>query len=74
MVNRMWHHDCPDGRRLLDRYIMALTIDDTANRAARAGSATAREARDARDSLIAARNAYWRHVENHKCRSVAMAG
>jgi len=64
-----WHNSCPDGQRLLDRYVMALTNEDAVVKAVRTGSATAREARDARDSLIAARNAYWRHLQHHQCRS-----
>lgn len=67
----VWHRDCPDGRRLLDRYLMALTADDAVNQSARSGVATNQEVRDARDLLIAARNAYWRHVQRHKCRSAA---
>jgi hypothetical protein len=66
----MLHDGCPDGRRLLDRYIMALAADDAISKARRAGYASGTEAKDLQDSLVAARNAYWRHVEHHKCRSL----
>jgi hypothetical protein len=49
---------------------MALAADDAISKARRAGYASGTEAKDLQDSLVAARNAYWRHVEHHKCRSL----
>ena len=64
-----WHDNCVQGRSLLDSYLMALTNEDLVRRATRCGDVTAREARAAKERVIAARSHYWRHVEQHKCRT-----
>ena len=55
-------------KRLLDGYLMALTLDDSVRAAYRAGEVTARETRAAHEQLNVARNKYWSHVQRHNCR------
>lgn len=61
----MLHEDCMEARRLLDSYLMALSLQDCFKSDCAEFS---REARMAQDQLNASRNNYWRHVQKHKCR------
>lgn len=56
----MLHQDCTEARRLLDTYLMALSIAGSAKRSS--GQVTPREERDAKDTLVTARQRYWTHV------------
>lgn len=62
------HVDCAEGRRLLDAYLTALTLQDAAMAAKRTQEVTSGESREAQDALNAARRRYWSHVERHSCR------
>ena len=50
-------------RRLLDSYLMALSIQESVKRSG--GQTTAREQKDAQDQLVLANDKYWLHVEQH---------
>ena len=62
----MLHEDCTEGKRLLDSYLMALSIMDSMKRSA--GNVTAPQEKDAQETLILARRMYWTHVDRHECR------
>ena len=59
---------CIEAKRLLDAYIIALSNDDAARFHVRSGEMVAEQAANVRKVLVAARDAYWEHVEQHGCR------
>ena len=59
----MLHKTCEEGKRLLDSYLMALSIADSSGTGA---PPVVMEERH--QALIAARNKYWKHVRLHNCR------
>jgi len=60
------HENCEQARRLLDGYLMVLSIVDSRWLAEK--SAAEPELEDANDRLKAARGKYWTHVQQHGCR------
>jgi hypothetical protein len=61
----MWHLNCEEGSRLLDSYVMALSICDSLGRDP---DYDPLQAAKARTQLIAARRKYWFHIDHHQCR------
>jgi hypothetical protein len=61
--------ECQEARRLLDAYLMALSLEDSVRAACRFGEATPRELSDAHEQLVTARSRYWTHARQHNCRT-----
>ena len=59
---------CLEARRLLDAYMMSLSLEHSVRDAFRCGDVTAVEVNTANQQLKDARSKYWAHVQRHNCR------